>query len=798
MRRLKTVRRPPIYPKSPGHLPCSSLSHPLPLPSRPPSVSFGGFGLKGIEGSVAVYRDSYGIPHVRAGSAHDAFFGQGFVTAQDRLFHMDHERRFVYGRWAELAGEAALEQDVAMRRFQVHESVRVDYEALNPETRAMMDAYAAGVNAFIDTTESLPFEYSLVDAVSERWEPWDCIAAFKRRHILFGVYEAKLWRARLVSVLGPENAARVQPGYRDGEMLIMPPDATYLSPGADILQQLTAGADVLRWLSDTDGGSNSWAVSGDRTESGKPFLAGDSHRPLDTPNVYYQNHIACPQFDAMGLSFPGFPAFPHFGHNGSVAWCVTHAAADYQDLYVERFKEGSPPRYLFKGEWREAEVRHEVISARGGRQVETDVFLTHHGPVISGGPDTGHGIAFKYTATAGPNRGFQCLLPMLMASSADSIDESMREWVDPSNNFVFADIHGNIGYLNRGKLPVRTVANAWLPVPGWTGEHEWQGFVPFEEVLRFRNPDTGYIVTCNNRIAGEDYPHYIGTDFAPEYRARRIAERLKPLHRATLQDMAAVHAERVSIPARTFARLLSTVSPEDELSAQAQGKLGGSDGSMDRDAVQPTIYSAFRWRLNRALHEHNLGPLAHEALQATGRGAPFHLHRLEATFHELAQENDTGLLLPDTDWGTMMSRALAEGVADLRARLGNDMESWTWDSVHVTRPRHPLSASFPEVAALLDPPSVPLGGDADTPLRSGYDPSGSFEITGVSVNRYVFDTSDWDNSGWVIPLGASGHPGSPHYADQVPAWAAVELLPMLYSWDKVQQSAKTVQELKPG
>ena len=750
----------------------------------------------GLDATIQIFRDAYGVPHVRAQSVHDAFFGQGFATAQDRLWQMDYDRRRAYGRWAEYAGEVAAQQDVTMRRFQLLASVRADYAAVNHETKAMLDAYAAGVNALIRSDDSPPIEYTLVQAEPERWEPWDCLAVFKVRHVLMGMVEAKLWRTRLISKLGAKRAAEVLPGYQPGHLLIVPPGAEHAGPVRDAEAELSAGAAAVSFLSTADAGSNNWAVSGSRTASGKPLVAGDPHRPLDTPNVYYQNHMACPEFDAMGLSFPGCPGFPHFGHNASVAWCVTHAQADYQDLYIERFKKGSPAEYEFKGEWKRAEVRHEVIEFRGGGAIETDVTITDHGPSILGEPASGYAAAFKYTATAGPNRGFECLIRQLRVGSADEIEEAMRDWVDACHNFVFADVHGDIGYLTRGKLPVRPRANGWLPVPGWTGEHEWQGFVPFEEMPRSRNPETGYIVTANNKIVSDDYPHYISLDYSPEFRARRITERLKDLDRATVDDMASVHGEKISIPAQVYSRLLSRVTPLDDASAQAIAKLSGWDGEMDRGAVAPAIYSAFRLHLNRRLTKHLLDPLGEEALSATGRGAPFHLRQLEAQLVSRAADGDTSVLPPGTDWSTLMAEALAEGVAYLRDRLGEDMEAWTWGKVHSTRPRHTLSEPFPDAAALLDPPSVPMGGDGDTPHSASYSPSDPFTVVGTSIARYVFDLSDWDRSAWIIPLGASGHPGSPHYADQAPLWRELKLVPMMYDWDRIAARAEGWQELR--
>ena len=764
------------------------------LESALPDTS-SGLRLKGLESKVEIFRDGHGIPHVRAESVHDAFFGQGFAASQDRLWHMDYDRHRAYGRWAEFAGVAGLEQDKLMRRFQIGRAVEGDYRAVNADTRAMLDSYTAGVNAFISTTRSLPVEYRLVGAAPEVWQPWDCLAVFKVRHILMGVFESKLWRARLVNTFGPEKAASLLHGYQQGHLLIVPPGVEYEGAALDGLDELTSGSDAVSWMESADSGSNNWALMGSCTASGKPLLAGDPHRGLDVPNVYYQNHVACSEFDVVGVSFPGCPGFPHFGHNAYVCWGITHAGADYQDLYIERFNSDAPTLYEFKGEWKSAKVHHEVIDVRDGDPVELDVTVTQHGPIILGEPAGGRGIAFKYTATVEPYLGVEAVRAMLKAKSTDELDESMRTWVDPCNNLVMADVHGNISYLNRGKVPIRSMHNAWLPVPGWTGEHEWKGHIPFEELARSRNPDTGYIVTANQRIVGHNHPYYIALEYAPEYRARRIFDRLAPMKGATVEDMASVHAERVSIPATTYLRILAEVQPLDEFSAQAKQRLALWNGAMDKDAVGPTIYSAFRISLHRAVIKHLLGPLAENMLKETGRGAPRHMTQLASVLVTMAGEGDTSLLPPGSSWQSLAAQALADGVAYLRDRLGDEMDLWQWGRVHHTAPHHTLSASFPELAAKLDPPSVATGGDGDTPQNGGYSPANPFVATSMSVLRYVYDTADWGNSRWAVPLGSSGHPGSPHYADQAEMWSEVKLVPMLYDWGRISANAESHQTL---
>ena len=754
--------------------------------------------LPGLRARAEVWRDPEGVAHVRAESVYDAFVAQGFVHAQDRLWHMEYDRRRAAGRWAEYAGAAGLAQDVQMRRFRLPDSAQADYAAVNAETRAMLDAYAAGVNAFLGTTATLPVEFAILGARPERWEPWDALAVFKVRHVLMGTWQTKAWRARLLRHLGPARTAYLSPGTAPNPMLIVPPGVEYQGPPYEGLAALTAGEAAVAHLPEWESGSNNWAVSGRRTASGKPLVAGDPHRPLDVPNVYYPNHLACPEFDAIGLAFPGVPGFPHFGHNRAVAWCVTHTAADYQDLFVERFDPADPARYEFRGEWRLAERRRATIHVRGAAPVEIEITTTHHGPIVLGEPRSGHAMAFRYTATAEPNRTAEALLPMLRARSADELETAMRPWVDPVNNLVFGDEHGAIGYRTRGQVPLRPMANAWLPVPGWDGAHEWQGTIPFEKMPVVRDPATGWVATANSRVTGADCPYYIGLDYAPDFRTRRLADRLAGLRGATVADMQAIHADRVSIPAREFVEILRALSPTDPDVKEALELVRGWDGTMARDSAAAAVYAVFRERLMRELLTPLLGPLASEAFAGAPRGAVAHMARYRSGLAELIRRDDRTLLPPGGDWPSMLARVLAGAVGELRERLGPDPAAWQWGRLHTTQPQHPLSVLHPELAPLLDPPRVAVGGDGDTVQNAGFIPAAGYGVGATSVARYVFAPGDWEQSAWVIPLGVSGHPGSPHYADQVTAWADGRLLPMRYDWEGIRRQAETHQVLEEG
>ena len=765
------------------------------LKSAIPSLT-GSVQLRGLQGTVKVFRDRYGIPHMKAESELDAFFAQGFVTAQDRLWHMEYDRRRGSGRWAEAVGESGVAQDKMMRRFRLEASAKADYQVMDPHTKDVFDAYAAGVNAFITSGDALPVEYRITRLEPEPWQPWDGLTAYKVRHISMGVFESKVWRARMVREMGPEAAGKLFPGFEPGYLMILPPGSTSPGPLDEGLKELAEGAAGLNHLNEMDTGSNSWVLCGSETATGKPILAGDSHRALDTPSAYYQNQVACPEFDVVGLSFPGVPGFPHFGHNGRVSWSVTHTAADYQDLYVERFQDG---KYLYKDRWLEAETHDETIKVRDGTDVHTKVTVTQHGPVIAGYPDQGSGLAFKYTATEQASTWPEILWRMLRVENSKELVDSMSGWVDPCNNLLFADIHGNMGYLCRGRIPIRSRVNGWLPVPGWTGEHEWEGDIPFDELPVSINPPEGYIATANNRPVGDDYPHYIAIDFTPEFRVRLVTEGLKSLHRPTAEDMEQVHAQRVSIPALAYLGVVKQIDPKDAAIKAAKHLLLDWNGEMNANQVQPTIYSAMRDAMLKEVLETNLTEkLAYDAWHPADRGLGSFSNRLKARLVAMIEQDDRSLLPEGDTWPTAVARALSKAVATLSERLGGDMGQWQWERVHQARPKHNLSAAFPELAELLDPPAIPSSGDGDTPLQGGYSPANPATVTSLSVARYSYDPSDWENSLWVVPLGSSGHPGSPHYADQSETWRQVKMIPMGYDWGRIEASCETMQTLEPS
>jgi penicillin amidase len=760
--------------------------------------------LPGLQQPVEVCRDRWGIPHVRAANEHDVFLAQGFVTAQDRLWHMDYDRRRALGRWAEWAGTAGLPEDRLMRTFRLERAAKADYAVTSAPARAMLEAYTAGINAFIDTTQTLPVEYTILDTLPEPWEPWHCLAVYKVRNMLMGTYEMKLWRVRLALGLGAEKTARLFQGYPQGQLVTIPPGEVYEGPGLDCLDELATAVAQLNWLGEVDGGSNAWAISGARTASGLPLVAGDSHRALDTPSVYYQIHLTCPTFRLSGYALPGVPGAPHFSHTEYVAWGMTHGYGDYQDLFIEQFRTPHGHlEYLYQDAWWPADVSDEVLHVRHGPAETLRTVATQHGPIIAGHPAHGTGLAFCHTGTQRGTPWLDSVYRLLLARCADEAEDALQEWTEPVNNFVYADVHGEFGHRYRGRLPLRPMANAWRPVPGWSGAYDWHGQIPFAALPHLRNPEAGYVVTCNNGITTADYPYYINTYFAADYRARRITKRLLELTpgTATVDDMAAVHAERTSIPAQAFLTVLRQTHLTDPRLVAARDLLLQWSGSMDRTSVAATLYAVARTYLYQDVVEAALGRFAKEALGAaagTGRGASTHASQIYAQAVSAMERGDTSPLPAGQTWPSLVASALQRAVTELGACLGEDMHTWTWGRVHHTRPRHPLSRLFPAVAALLDPPSVAAGGDGDTPQQGGYSSVERFVLTSVSVNRYIHDPSDWRRSRWIVPLGASGHPGSRHYADQAEFWADVQTIPQLWDWEEIRTTAATRQQLLPS
>lgn len=696
---------------------------------------------------MEILRDAIGAPHCYAGDEAGAFHAQGWVHAADRLWQMEYDRRRAVGRLAEVVGASAVKADLFYRRLDLESSVRRDLTALSPAAVSMLESYAAGVNAWMSASP-LPREFAVAGLASDDvspWEPWHSLVVYRVRHLLMGSARTKLWRSVVAGVLGDDVARSMVSGWGEEQVACVPPGSA-------------CEAGVLTGLGDVDGGSNNWVVSGGRTASGLPLLAGDPHRELEAPNVYVQGHVACPEWDVLGLGMPGVPGFPHFGHNARVAWSITHAMADDQDLFV--IEPGAHPV-----------VRTEVISVRGGDRVEVDVVHTPRGPVV------GEGLALCWTAASpsDPNCGFDAFVPMLRASSVVELFETMRPWVEPVNSLLAADLDGTIGYQLRGRLPVRRRPDAvWAPVPGDDDSLAWDGWVAFEDLPRSIDPDGGFLFSANNHIAASADAPYVGLDAAPPWRARRIVTLLSALEEASVDDMARIHVDDVSLPARRLRERLGNWPP-----------LATWDGSMSSFSTPAAAYSVFRRELLLvALDRSGLADALDEPRNRLLPGVVPESVLWRVVEQQLAVDDTS--LLGGWSWD--------EAIAIARLRADDLWRGESWGALHRTSQRHALGGLDP---TLHPARRVEVSGDLDTVFASTYTPTAGFDVKAGSVARYAFDLADWDRSGWVVPLGAAGSGPSPHADDQQDTWAAGRLFPAPYTRSAVEASAAGGAAAKP-
>ncbi|HEY2443803.1 MAG TPA: penicillin acylase family protein [Streptosporangiaceae bacterium] len=738
--------------------------------------------VSGLDGEVLLVRDGYGIPHIRAGSAAGAWFAMGFACAQDRLPQMDYDRRRAAGRWAEVAGPAAVPGDVLARRLNITAAAHADVAVMSAPVRAMFEAYARGVNAVIAAGEP----------AQEPWQAWHSVAAFKVRHILMGQWQHKLAEAMVLARVGAEAFSLLDTAPPAGSALTVPPGGRLSRVIDEAVGDVTRAAAHLGFLAEAEPGSNAWAVSGRRTAHGGAVLCNDSHRALESPNVYWQCHLSCPEFDVIGAAFPGVPGFPHFGHNGQVAWAITHASADTQDLYLEWFDESRPGWYRTEDGWAQASRRTEMIGVRGGEPAEAEIWATRHGPVVHGDPRAGMAIALKYTATCRAGRGFEPLLPMLAARDAVELIDTQRDWVDPVNNLVAADTGGRIAYQARGELPVRSsAAHRRLPVAGWDGQCEWSGTVPFGEMPRIVDPEAGFVMTANNVITDGDEP-YISHTFSHPFRAERLRECLAGTERHTAAGLAAMQADVVSWAARGWGRLLGGLAPLPAGGAErARLMLAGWDGELRADSPAALLYGRFKRALAEALYRPLVGDATWRWL-ASGE--------LIATNSLIVRwlANDTWELLGAPTGGekdpARGERVLSVVPAALAAAWqGEGPGRESWGDTHQAVAACPLPGK-------PGPPPVAMGGDSDTvqASASGWQAGTPFGVAALSVYRQVADMAEPAAASFVIPGGASADPASPHFADQLAQWAEHRRVPMLSQWADVEAAATSRTVLRPA
>ncbi|HMJ72252.1 MAG TPA: penicillin acylase family protein [Solirubrobacterales bacterium] len=746
------------------------------LARRPLPKQKGTIELAGLEGSVRVRRDRWGVPHVEAGSAADLWFAEGFCHGQDRLWQMDFYRRALSGRVSEFAGEEGLPVDRLMRTLGMRRTAEREAASLDPELRALLERFCEGVNAAAASAKAMPFEMQLLRLEFEPWRPADILGLGKL--LAFGLstnWEKELLRADMTRELGPELAARLDPGYPAGNPVVT--QEPWSGDGLGLAEQIDAVRRSIGMAAEASG-SNNWAVSGALSATGSPLIAGDPHLPQSMPGIWYQVGLTLGDRTVRGASLPGMPGV-YMGQNDDVCWTFTNVMADVQDLFVERV-EGD--RYLFEDEWRPLEVVREEIAVKGRDAPEVlDVRITHHGPLVNAalGADEAEPLALRWISLDQPT-AFKGMFELHGIRSGAELVASLEGHTSPASNLIWADRHGSIGYKLIGRLPLRKGGCPDLPKPGWEGEFEWEGAVPYDELPEVVDPESGFLVTANNRIVGDDYPHHITSDWLDGFRARRIEELLGASDEHDVESFEAMQSDNLSIPGLEAARRLGRLSPTGQRETSAVERLRSWDGRLDPDTVAGTIYQAFLLRLAREVARAAIGDrdLCERWLDRADNGFTPHVTspwRWHSHLMNLWEEGDEELI--GRPWDGLVLEALAGALDDLGDRFGPDPEGWRWGHVHEMEFPHPLGEANPLLRRLLNR-RLRAGGAQETVSQIAYDPNDPYKAVWAPSWRMVGDPTDPGRSRWQMFTGQSGHPASPHYDDLQADWLEGRTQPM--------------------
>jgi penicillin amidase len=779
------------------------------LMRRPLPKTNGTLRLAELHEPVEIVTDRYGVPHIYAYNEDDLYLAQGYVHAQHRLWQMEFNRRLASGRLAELFGEVALEADRFTRRLGMHRAAAAGVRTLSPHGTRILDAYARGVNAFMSNHRNrLPIEFTLLRLNPEPWQPADTMQWSKMMGwSLGGNWETEIVRARLIAKLGPERAAKLETGYDPTHPLIIPPGVAYQGANLGILEQY---AD-LKQLSGFGllGGSNNWVVDGTMTTTGAPILCNDPHLGQAVPSIWFECHLTAGDIDVVGASFPGVPGII-IGHNRYVAWGVTNAVSDVEDLYIEKFNPQNPNQYEFMGKWEEAQVYHEEIKVRGRREpVVEKVRVTRHGPILTtltgstSAQNNGQGeelpLALRWTGLE-HNDIVSWIGKAALATDIYEFREALRHWDVPAQNFVFADIHGNIGYLMAGAIPTRAKGQALLPMPGWTGEYEWTGLIPFEELPQITNPPQHFIVTANNRVVDDSYPYYITHEWLNGYRAQRIRDLLTSRGKLSLSDMAAIQADQYSIPAEQIVPYMLSVAPRTRLALQAQEILRAWNRVLSPDSAGAAIYVTFLRKLEHLIFSAVLGDEEELLKGYLGVGTTLlaltngYSSRDKPLIIRLLKERDdswfASSVMPNgpRTWQSALLSAFEAAIDELSEKLGNDPARWQYGKIHKMTYVHMLGLVKP-LDKLFNRGPYPAGGDIDTVNMGAVSPAQPETVITVPSFRQIANLADLSASLSIHAPGQSGQPASKHYDDFIKLWRNGEYHPMLFDHEMIDENA---------
>jgi len=807
-------------------------------------IGEGEFTIPGLQGEVKILRDGYGVPQIFATNHHDLFFAQGYVHAQDRFWQMDFWRHMGAGRLSELLGKSMLDTDRFLRTLGWERVAQQELDLLGEDELAILESYSEGVNAYLlqQTETSLSLEYYFLKLINKDylpapWTPlnsltWGKAMAWDLRANL----DTEIERALLLKTLPRNQLEFLYPEYPPDHPVIVPgfsvsrevngvqagtldkidiSSSEHLIPNlADVLDRLQNSADAVDQL--TGGGfesvgSNSWAIHGDLTDTGKPFLANDPHLAAQMPSIWYEVGLHCLektedcQLEVAGFSFAGVPGVI-IGHNNRIAWGFTNAAPDVMDLYIEKIDPENPSRYLTTDGWKEMDVISETIQVAGGDPVELDVHLTQHGPVIGSVygledfaeesglaiPDN-YALAVRWTALE-PTCIFCSIWDINLANNWEDFRQAARSFSVPSQNLIYADVDGNIGYQMPGNIPIRVEGHdGSLPVPGWNGNYEWQGYIPFEELPHILNPKAGYIVTANNAVVGDDYPYLITDQWSYGFRAQRIENLINaapgPINLTYLKKMQGDNYDSLAAVLVPF--LLDQRFTDSDLQT-AQDILRGWDYRAGMDSAPAALYMVFWENLVKNTLQDNLPDDIQVGVDSRAKEI---IRRL------VSEPNNPWWDDPSTSrreyMADILRQSLAESYRELGKELGKDPADWQWGTLHTVTFRNQVMDGFPFIRNAFNRGPFPTSGGNAILNATGWDIENPYQVDWLPSMRMIVDLNDLTNSLSIHTTGQSGHAYHLHYIDMADLWSKVYYHPLLWDAAHIERQAESLLILKP-
>ncbi len=755
----------------------------------------------GLKSQVQVVRDPLGVPHIYADNVDDLFFAEGYVQAQDRLWQMEYNRRIGHGTLSEMFGAATIKQDRFLRTMGLGRSAETDYAALSADEKRPLEAFARGVNAFADAHKNnLPLEFTILGTSFAPWQPVDTLAWGKvMAYDLGGNYDAELLRAALIAQVGQAKAKELMPAYPATGPFSIPPEAKSYASLDQAVPQTTpvtnigtprlteiAAFDASLGLRVPEVGSNDWVIDGAKSTTGKPILANDPHLGIQMPSIWYEiglhcttQNDACP-YNVAGFTFPGVPGVV-IGHNDRIAWGVTNVGPDVQDLFIEEINPQNPNQYKFNGKWQDMQVVDEPIKVKNVVSETLKVQITQHGPIMT--PVLGAGVtqplALQWTALRERSHLFESVLRIDRAKTWDEFRNALKLWDAPSQNFVFADVDGNIGYQVPGNIPIRAKGDGSVPVPG-TGDYEWTGYIPFDELPFVYNPPNHYVATANQQTVPYTYKYLITGDWAAPYREQRITDLLKAKDKLSVDDIKAIQGDVYSIPLAQLQKSLVALQPDGLTQQRALELVKSWDGKLTTDAAGGSITAVTLERLIQNTFTSQLGAgLGNDYAGTTD-------YSRRAILALLDQPNSTWWQPAGRD--AILKKSFAEAVDALGKQFGDTPSAWTWGKLHTATFNHPLGSVQPlNLIFNVGPVAVP--GGVNTVFATSYKPTVSFAASSVSSLREIVDLSNLANSQQIHTTGESGQPFDKYYGDMVLMWRDVQYAPFYFdraALDKVK------------